>query len=382
MFPLFIDLFTKLFINGHLDGARRFLAKHEPMFVDESHKLLISGCHTTLAENHLNATLESFNECKRKISIDEQCHNYLFNFLQGLTGQNLLPEYLPKYFDLNWCFRADPGGKLGSSGPEILGLGGKEIDEKELITKRAQFDRAFGSLSELNPPMPRCCIGYLEGRNPCCVDIRDDTKYFAAGFENSEIHVWSLSAPNLGKISNFQQTSGIESRDSGSAFLRLESPVISAENRLVDEVINGNCMQNSASVMDIGSADISPSGAAILRGHSGPVHDLKFIPNSQLLISCSQDCNVRLWDLDISKNIFLYSGHLYPVWCIDCSPLELYFVTGSKDTTSRLWAFDRLSPIRIFAGHNMSVDAVKFHPNASYVATGSCDKTVSMTFTE
>lgn len=230
--------------------------------------------------------------------------------------------------------------------------------------------KAFAYIENLPPCIPNSCIGYLEDHEPTSVDITNDTKYFAAGFSNSEIHVWSLTALGV-KISSNAVHPGVYLNP-----LRLNIP---AEDFALNAANgNGGGVETSpSSRVNILKGEKSPSGASMLRGHSGPIYGLAFANANANLISCSEDATIRLWDLDACKNTHVYSGHMYPVWCLDTSPLEIYFATGSRDTTARLWTFDRLFPLRIFAGHLMDVDVVKFHPNAIYIATGSPDKTVS-----
>ncbi|XP_015785603.1 TAF5-like RNA polymerase II p300/CBP-associated factor-associated factor 65 kDa subunit 5L [Tetranychus urticae] len=226
------------------------------------------------------------------------------------------------------------------------------------------LEKAFDQLQRLPPCIPGPCIGYLEGCNPCTVDIRQDIKYFAAGFDNSEINLWSLTA--LGFKTQKSYSNQQSSILSNPLRLALESDVNNANSETSPHRLHTSL-----------TGDKTLSGASILRGHYGPVYGLNFVANSHL-ISCSEDTTIRLWDLNSCKNKFVYSGHLYPVWCIDSSPLELYFVSGSRDTTARLWNYERLHPIRIFAGHILDVDVVKFHPNAAYIATGSSDKTIRL----
>ena len=389
-FPCFINFFVKLLVNGHKEGAKNFLFKYKSQFNEESQSSLINSCQSSIKDNCLTPTLVKFIECRHKLSLDKQCHNYLFSFLQNLKEQSLLNEYIPRYFDINIVQNSNlsqfdlklPNSQSSSSSPpppsssesstslfsnsfssnhfpssssKYSNLNGSTcLNQAASQEEIEQLEKSFSILKNMNPCLPCTYLGYLEGCNPCCVDIRTDTKYFAAGFENSEIHIWSISAPT------FRSNSFVNTFQ-----LRLAFPI----SDFCDNFEESNlCL------------DTTPSGANVLRGHFGPVYDISFVQNFQLLISCSEDCSARLWNLNHYQNTFVYFGHLYPIWTIDASPLELYFVTGSKDTTARLWSFERLHPLRIFAGHTMDIDVVKFHPNALYVATGSLDNTVTFHF--
>ena len=115
-----------------------------------------------------------------------------------------------------------------------------------------------------------------------------------------------------------------------------------------------------------------------LIGHSGPVYSLSFNSDQQWLLSSSEDCTVRLWNVNNAESVVVYKGHQYAVWNVSFSPTDYMFATASHDRTARLWVTDRVTPVRVFAGHLADVECVKFHPNCNYVATGSSDKTVRL----
>jgi WD40 repeat protein len=112
-----------------------------------------------------------------------------------------------------------------------------------------------------------------------------------------------------------------------------------------------------------------------LLGHRGPVYGTSFNSKGSFLLSSSEDCTVRLWDVDNRSCVVCYHGHQYPVWNVTFSPVDVYFISCSHDTTARLWTCDLAYPLRIFAGHTAGVNVAEFHPNGKYVATGSSDHT-------
>ena len=171
---------------------------------------------------------------------------------------------------------------------------------------------------------------------PCCVSVRDDMHFIAAGFENSHIYLWSLEA---------QQQSTTSSSSSNS--------------------------QNNDDTIKIGTM-------FRLLAHSGPVYGIDFVRNNDLMLSCSEDTTIRLWCLDTKCNLIVYRGHNYPIWSISIGPRGDYFASASMDSTARLWQLDKICPLRIFCGHDNDVECVKFHPNGKYIATGSSDSTVRL----
>lgn len=59
-------------------------------------------------------------------------------------------------------------------------------------------------------------------------------------------------------------------------------------------------------------------------------------PDSNLLISGSQDCSIKLWDLRYpEKLLYTYNDHSGPVNCIKFNPEEILFASGSSDKTAK-----------------------------------------------
>ncbi|XP_020808975.1 transcription initiation factor TFIID subunit 5 isoform X2 [Drosophila serrata] len=115
-----------------------------------------------------------------------------------------------------------------------------------------------------------------------------------------------------------------------------------------------------------------------LRGHQGAVYRLSFNPEDRYMLSCSEDCSVRLWCLMSWNCMVIYPGHLSPVCCVTYAPMGYYFATASDDCTARIWVQDNKRPVRILKGHLAELEVCLFHPNRHYLATGSADATVRL----
>ncbi|KNZ61755.1 hypothetical protein VP01_1361g3 [Puccinia sorghi] len=124
------------------------------------------------------------------------------------------------------------------------------------------------------------------------------------------------------------------------------------------------------------------SNSIKLIGHSGPIYSLSFDPipgpssPPRHLLSSSQDSTIRLWSLDLFKNLVVYRGHREPVWDVEWGPKGIYFASASRDRTARLWCSERIAAVRIsIPTDSYCSQCVKFHPNSLYMATGSSDRT-------
>ena len=76
---------------------------------------------------------------------------------------------------------------------------------------------------------------------------------------------------------------------------------------------------------------------ATLKGHSNWINDISFSPDGKAMITGSEDCSARLWNLRTSTCVAKLDGHSAPVRAVAFTPDGKAIVTGSKDTTSLLW---------------------------------------------
>ncbi|XP_076448428.1 transcription initiation factor TFIID subunit 5-like [Babylonia areolata] len=223
-----------------------------------------------------------------------------------------------------------------------------ELKDQDKVEKIAAFREALKRVKLSSEQLPSICFyTFLNStQGVTCVDFTDDSTMLAAGFQDSNVRVWSLT-PN--KLRAMKSAADLE--------------IIDKE---ADDVLER--------MMD----DMTGTDTKLLVGHAGPVYAVSFSPDKNGLISSSQDGTVRLWNLKTWTNIVCYKGHNYPVWDAKFGPHGHYFLSGGMDRTGRLWSTDHYQPLRLFVGHQSDVECVQFHPNSNYVATGSSDRTVRL----
>jgi len=113
-------------------------------------------------------------------------------------------------------------------------------------------------------------------------------------------------------------------------------------------------------------------------GHSGGVFSVSISPDNKLLLSGSEDKQIRLWLVATSSCLVVYSFHSYPVWSVNFGRKGYYFASGSGDKTVCVWCTQKAFPLRVMVGHVSDVVLAKFHPNLLYLFSSSYDKTVRM----
>ncbi len=121
-----------------------------------------------------------------------------------------------------------------------------------------------------------------------------------------------------------------------------------------------------------------------LKGHSASVNSVAISPDSQTLVSASDDRTVTLWNLKTGKRIFTFFGCLKGVFSVVFSPDGQMIVSGDLDKTITSWKLDTKA-MRSFYGHSGSpyshssyIYSVAFTPDGKTLASGSADKTIKI----
>lgn len=238
--------------------------------------------------------------------------------------------------------------KSDPNAPPVNGLPLPELRDVDKLEKLKAL-RESSKRVPLGPDsLPSVCFYTLlnSSQTVTCAEISEDSSLMAIGFADSIVKVWTLTPAKLRELKPADQLKEID-RDADDVL-----------HRMMDDRTAETCRT--------------------FLGHSGPVYRCNFAPDRTLLLTCSEDCTIRLWSLHTWTCLVIYKGHMYPVWDVRFSPHGHYFVSCSHDRTARLWATDSHQPLRIFVGHLSDVDCCIFHPNSNYVATGSSDRTVRL----
>ena len=110
-------------------------------------------------------------------------------------------------------------------------------------------------------------------------------RLFCCGMADSSLHLWSLSPSAM------------------------EVP------QATFDLIQGAGPEGQGCYNETGSTSaVRDTGHACLMGHHGPVYGTCFSNSGGHLLSASEDCSVRLWDVKKASNLVCYRGHAYPVW--------------------------------------------------------------------
>ncbi|MEL6438228.1 MAG: AAA-like domain-containing protein [Cyanobacteria bacterium J06621_8] len=113
-----------------------------------------------------------------------------------------------------------------------------------------------------------------------------------------------------------------------------------------------------------------------LSGHTGPVWEIDFSPDRQLILSASEDQTAKLWKLD-GTLLTTFEGHQAGVWAVDFSQDQTKVVTASWDGTLKVWDI-KGKLLKTLQGHQDRVWEVTYSPKNSMIASASWDRTIKL----
>lgn len=152
--------------------------------------------------------------------------------------------------------------------------------------------------------------------------------------------------------------------------------------------VDGSGAAQSQGQQRFSSADKDESDVAMvqLHGHSRAVFGVSQMKSSsegghefadRLILSCSADESIRLWDTAVLQCVGKYNC-ASPPWSVRFAPFGYHFASANQDATATVFATDRCTPLRLLKGHTSDVNCVTWHTNSLYLATGSDDTTVRL----
>jgi WD40 repeat protein/serine/threonine protein kinase len=96
----------------------------------------------------------------------------------------------------------------------------------------------------------------------------------------------------------------------------------------------------------------------VLYGHTAAVSRAVFSPDSTRLVTTSDDCTMRLWDLSRGTSR-TFHGHTDEVWRAAWSPDQRLVATTSRDRTVRVWDLET-GDAQVLTGHEDGVRNIVF----------------------
>jgi WD40 repeat protein/serine/threonine protein kinase len=117
--------------------------------------------------------------------------------------------------------------------------------------------------------------------------------------------------------------------------------------------------------------------ASTFRGHADGVNSAAFSPDALLLVTCSADRTVRIWQLD-SRTCQVLRGHTDEVFAVAFHPDGTRLASAGRDRAIWLWDLARGEPVARLPGHTSYVWSLAFSAHGTTLASGSGDFTVRL----
>ncbi|XP_074640848.1 lissencephaly-1 homolog A-like [Tubulanus polymorphus] len=189
----------------------------------------------------------------------------------------------------------------------------------------------------------------------------------------------------LGEFQNEANMGGeIEKKYAGllekkwTSVIRLQKKVMDLESRLSEaerEINSGGPTRDKRKPTEWIPR---PPEKYALSGHRSPVSRVIFHPTYALMVSCSEDATIKIWDYESGDYERTLKGHTDSVQDIAFDHTGKYLVSCSADMTVKLWDFQAYECVKTMHGHDHNVSSVAFMPSGDHIVSASRDKTIKM----
>lgn len=268
--------------------------------------------------------------------------------------------------------------ELGENNDETeqAGAGG---EGKERNRSRSSASKALTRGDPLEPSVIFATVtNAYEGMT--CMHITPTVSQMATGHRDSSVRVWRLDASEGAHFGKHLKKAGPNGEWGMNEVLPKTKRMLQEE---ADTLLSGGGAYSGARSSSSAVQGKASGGLPMLelRGHSRAVYgvsqDCSRGADDRLVLSCSADETIRLWDTAVSQCVGKYSC-VSPSWSVAFSPLGYHFASANQDKTATIFATDRITPLRLLTGHVSDVNCVSWHGNATLLATGSDDKTARL----
>ena len=131
---------------------------------------------------------------------------------------------------------------------------------------------------------------------------------------------------------------------------------------------------------DSDAGDFEFNVSAILSGHSQDVKFIKWHPIENLLFSTSYDNTIRCWKYDQAVDDWLCNlsiqGHLSTVWQLDFSPDGKHIVSCSEDRQIIIWDIQGKQIEKVEEAHDRAIYSVTWEKDK--IVTGGADNKICL----
>jgi WD40 repeat protein len=188
-----------------------------------------------------------------------------------------------------------------------------------------------------------------------CLAVSADGKKLASGGCDRMVNIWDLSA-GVEKATILQAVENHADWVLGLAFTPDAKHLLTCSR------------DKTAKVWDMAARE----SVLTFPDHQNPVYGVDVKPDGALAVSVGEDNQLRFWHTSGEAKQFRNSGgHGKPIFRVIYHKQKPIILTCSADQTVRLWNADNGQLIRTLTGHSDWVYALALSPDGNYAASGS-----------
>jgi WD40 repeat protein len=158
-----------------------------------------------------------------------------------------------------------------------------------------------------------------------------------------------------------------------AALLALEALSDSDDDRFAGE--SRPYLREAEVCLDMAYRQIVPP--VLLAGHSEAVNCIAVSPSGDLLVTGSDDCTARVWDISSGAEVSCLAGHDGGINCVSFMNDGSRIVTGSSDGSARIWNYKTKKQLATMGKYEFSIGCLVVARDDSTIATGSDGKVIN-----
>jgi len=189
--------------------------------------------------------------------------------------------------------------------------------------------------------------------------------------------LYALAWINFGKSVITGAESGEIAQWNGTVFT-LERNFVAHNTSIISLVLSKNesivVTGDDSGQIRIWNKDLQAKGE--LGVHTESVRSVSFAPESNKVLTCSDDKTAKVTDIETGKIDTTFNKHGAEVKSCDWHPSKGLVMTGGKDNFGKLWDPRTTEELCTLYAHNQHISKIKWHANGNWVATGSKDSSV------
>lgn len=217
------------------------------------------------------------------------------------------------------------------------------------------------------------CLQILSGHSNTinAIAFSPNGKLLASCGQDGTIRLWAVQG---GGNNNAHDNANDNSHDNANG-----NVYNNAHNDAHDNAhgnVNDNPQANGAVIVNAVCVDI-------LQGHQGRVWSIAFSPDSQMIVSGSEDCTLKIWDVATAACLKTWTGHDRWIKTVACSADGAWIASGDFNGVIKVWQAATGICCHTWQAHQSTVTAVAFCPvdaaagrSANLLASSSYDQTV------